>query len=144
MTTTLLTSRLARVAVVGLAIVAVAGCSSDAKKSDAPKPKKIERAASVKPEATSTTSAAAPAAPAGPACTTAAAAVALSPDRVTSITCSGEFAAGAASNSQYDYAYLLQSANGAWQKASQSVQTEVCTTNPQGLPASFVAAACDD
>ena len=143
--TPVLTSRFARTAVVGLAIVAVAGCSSDGKKSDA-KPEKIERAASVKPEATSTTTpaASAPAAPSGPACTTAAAVAALSPDKVISITCNGEFAAGAASNSTVDYAYLLQSANGAWQKASQSVQTQVCTTNPQGLPANFVAAACND
>jgi hypothetical protein len=148
MTSTLISIRLARVAVVGLAVVAVAGCSSDGKKSDADSTKDIKRASAVKPEKTAPTTAPAvpstSAAPTTAACTTAAAQPAMSPDTVHSIVCEGEFAAGDASNTHVDYAYLLQNVNGSWQKASVALQQEVCTTNSQGLPASFVANACND
>ncbi len=133
--------RTVRVAIIGLALVAVAGCSSDATKSAEDTAKKIKPAASVtKDTASSTTTAA----PSNASCTTAAAQVALNPDHVIDITCNGAFAAGSASNTVVDYAYLLQDVNGTWQKASTAVQTEVCTSNPQGLPASFVASACND
>ncbi|MEP6624096.1 MAG: hypothetical protein ABJC79_06620 [Acidimicrobiia bacterium] len=139
-------TRFARLAIVGMAAVAIAGCSSNAKSSDAAK--KLKPAASVTKEAKSSTTTAptssSTGAPTTAPCTTAAAQTALAPDRAIDITCNGVFAAGSASNPQVDYAYLLQDVNGAWQKASTTVQNEVCTSNPQGLPASFVASACND
>lgn len=136
-----------RIAIVGLAVIAVAGCSSDSKKSDADSAKKFKPAASVtkRPASTTTAPAASSTTAAATApCTTTAAQAVLSPDTVDSIVCNGPFAAGDANNTHVDYAYLLQDMNGTWQKASDAVQEQVCTSNPQGLPASFVAAACDD
>lgn len=142
------TGRFARVAIVAMAVVAVAGCSSSSSKSDAVKAQKVKPAASsttTAPALSNTPSPTGSVVPTGSAsCTTAAAQPVLSPDIVNSITCDGIFAAGAANNTHVDYAYLLQDVNGSWQRASNSVQNAVCTTNPQHLPASFVALACND
>ena len=138
-----------RIAVVGLAVVAVAGCSSDAKKSDASNAKKLKPAASVtKKQAVTSSTTAAPSStttPSGPACTVDAATAALGTSGTAfNITCLSGYAAGDASNSHYDFAYLLVDTNGTWVQASTAIQEQVCTSNPQGLPASFVALACND
>lgn len=140
---------IARLAVVGLAVVAVAGCSSDAKKSDASNAETLKPVASVthkQPGTSSTT--AAPSSTStlsGPACTVEAATAALGTNGTASnITCLSGYAAGDANNTHVDFAYLLVDTNGTWVQASGAVQQQVCTSNPQGLPTSFVDAACND
>jgi hypothetical protein len=54
------------------------------------------------------------------------------------------YAAGSATNGQVDFAYLLVLENGSWAKASDAVQNEVCTTNPNHLPQQLVNYACND
>ena len=131
-----------RVAIAGLAIIAVAGCSSDAKKSDAADAKNLKPVAAVTHQKSATSN---PTTASGPACTVEAATAALGTDGTAlDITCLDGFAAGAATNTHVDLAYLLQNENGTWTRASDAVQAEVCGPNPQGLPASFVARACDD
>jgi len=140
---------LVRFTLVGLAVVAVAGCSSDAKKSDVSTAKTLKPAASVthKQGDTSSTTAApsSTSTPSGPACTVEAATAALGTNgTANSIVCLSGYAAGAANNTHVDFAYLLVDTDGAWVQASTAVQNEVCTSNPQGLPASFVGDACND
>ena len=143
----------ARIALVGMAALSFAACSSDSAdlKSDAKKLGNELRAAATKAEkaaetTTTTTVAAPPAATTSPACPTAAEAAAIlgaGNDAFTAPICADGFAAGRAS-AQVDFGYLLQATGGKWVRASDSVQNEVCTTNPQGLPQPMVGAACID
>ena len=142
----------ARIALVGMAALSFAACSSDSAslKSDAKKLGNELRAAATKAEkaadTTTTTVAAPPAAATTPACPTATEAAAIlgaGNNAFTAPICADGFAAGRAS-AQVDFGYLLQATGGSWVKASDSVQNEVCTTNPQGLPQPMVGAACID
>ncbi len=147
-----ITRTAARIALVGMAALSFAACSSDSAdlKSDAKKLSNELRAAATKAaktaDTTTTTVAAPPAAATSPACPTATEAAAIlgaGNNAFTQPICADGFAAGRAS-AQVDFGYLLQATGGSWVRASDSVQNEVCTTNPQGLPQPMVGAACID
>ena len=147
-----ITRTVIRIALVGIAALSFAACSSDRAdlKSDAKKLGNELRAAATKAEkaaeTTTTTAAAQPAAAPSPACPTATEAAAIlgaGNNAFTEPICANGFAAGRAS-AQVDFGYLLQSNGGSWVRARDSVQNEVCTTNPQGLPQAMVGAACID
>ena len=126
---------LARLAVAGLVVLAVAGCSSS---SDA---KGSERTGT--PSSTSTPSSTATssttAAPATPPCTTDAATAALpSGTRATGIICAGGWAAGPDTNGQFDAAFLLRVDNGAWRTLTATETELACGAGnalniPQGV-----------
>ena len=139
--TTLVRSRAAilRLALVGVVAVGIAGCSSDAKKSEPASAKRLKPAASVTDQTqapASTTSAAST----SPACTVGAATTALGDvGHALDITCGGGWAAGAGSNAYDDFAFLLHDVNGTWQSidndANQAVMQQACaSTNPLGIP----------
>ena len=144
-----------RIALVGIAALSFAACSSDTSlKGDAKKLSKELAAAATKAEkdatkaaeTTTTTAAAQPAATAPPACPTASEAATIlgaGTNAFTEPLCANGFAAGRASN-QVDFGYLLQATGGSWARASDAVQNEVCTTNPQGVSQAMVGAACID
>ncbi len=147
-----ITRTAARIALVGMAALSFAACSSDSAdlKSDAKKLSNELRAAATKAaktaDTTTTTVAVPPAAATSPACPTATEAAAIlgaGNNAFTQPICADGFAAGRAS-AQVDFGYLLQATGGSWVRASDSVQNEVCTTNPQGLPQPMVGAACID
>lgn len=150
-----ITRTAARIALVGMAALSFAACSSDsaALKSDAKKLGNELRAAATKAEkaaettpTTTTTAVAPPAAAPSPACPTATEAAAIlgaGNNAFTAPICANGFAAGRAS-AQVDFGYLLQATGGSWVRASDSVQNEVCTTNSQGLPQAMVGASCID
>ena len=137
-----LTRIAARCALVGVAALSFAACSStDASvKSDAKKLSN-ELAAAAEKAATSTTTAA----PASSCPTPAETAVILGAgNRVVSPPiCVNGFAAGDAS-SQVDFAYILQLDGDTWARASDAVASQICTTNPQGLSKQFVNTGCND
>ena len=147
-----ITRTAARIALVGMAALSFTACSSDSTslKSDAKKLSNELRAAATKAEkaaeTTPTTAATQPAASPAPACPTATEAAAIlgaGNNAFTEPICANGYAAGRAS-AQVDFGYLLQATGGSWVRASDSVQNEVCTTNPQGLPQAMVGAACID
>ncbi len=147
-----ITRTAARIALVGMAALSFAACSSDNAdlKSDAKKLSNELRAAATKAaktaDTTTTSVAVPPAAATSPACPTATEAAAIlgaGNNAFTQPICADGFAAGRAS-AQVDFGYLLQATGGSWVRASDSVQNEVCTTNPQGLPQPMVGAACID
>jgi hypothetical protein len=137
-------SRIARIPIVALPIVAIAGCSSSSSaKSDA-KNAKDTASAKTSSSSSSTSSTTAGSTSASAPCTVAAASAALAPDTASSIACGGGWAAGAASNTQYDYAYLLHDVNGTWTSIdndqSQGEMQQACATgNPLAIPESVLA-----
>ncbi len=145
------TGTAARIALVGIAALSFAACSSDTTslKSDAKKLNNELRAAATRAEkdaTTTTTAVPQPAAAPAPACPTATEAAAIlgaGTNAFTDPICAGGFAAGRAS-SQVDFGYLLQATGGSWVRASDAVQNEVCTTNPQGVTQAMIGAACID
>ncbi len=148
-----ITHTTARIALVGIAALSFAACSSDTTslKSDAKKLTKEVRAAATKAEdatkaGDTTTTVPQPAAAPTPACPTATEAAAFlgaGTNVFTEPICENGFAAGRAS-SQVDFGYLLQATGDTWARAADSVATEVCTTNPQGLSPTMVSTACLD
>ncbi len=149
-----ITRTAARMALVGISALSFAACSSATLKSDAKKLNKELAAAATKAEknvekaaATTTTTAASPPVTApSPACPTASEAAAIlgaGTNAFTEPLCANGFAAGRASN-QVDFGYLLLATGGSWARASDAVQNEVCTTNPQGVSQAMVGAACID
>ena len=147
-----ITRTAARIALVGLAALSLAACSSNSAnlKSDAKNLSNELRAVATKAEknaeTTTTTATAQPAVAPSPRCPTATEAAAIlgaGNNAFTDPICADGFAAGRAS-AQVDFGYLLQATDGSWVRASDSVQNEVCTTNPQGLPQAMVGAACID
>lgn len=85
-------------------------------------------------DTTTTTAAAQLAAAPSPACPAAPEAAGIlgaGTNTFTEPICEGGFGAGRASN-QVDFGYLLQATDGSWARASDAVENEVCTTNPQG------------
>lgn len=148
-----------RVALVGIAALSFAACSSSSSdKSDSKKLDNEVRAAATKAEkaaqkaadeqaaeeaaanATSTTTAPTPP------CPSAAEAASILGDGsrvVAAPTCEGNYAAGSAS-SEVDFAYFLTWGGSSWSRASDAVTNEICGSNPQGLSPQMVSAGCDD
>ena len=149
-----ITRTTARIALVGISALSITACSSATLKSDAKKLNKELAAAATKAEkqaekaaaTTTTTAASQPVTAPSPACPTtseAAAILGAGTNAFTEPLCGNGFAAGRAS-SEVDFGYLLQATGGSWVRASDAVQNEVCTTNPQGLSQAMIGAACID
>ena len=146
-----ITGTTARIALVGISALSITACSSATLKSDAKKLNKELAAAATKAEkkaaaTTTTTAASQPVTTPSPACPTtseAAAILGAGTNAFTEPLCGNGFAAGRAS-SEVDFGYLLQATGGSWVRASDAVQNEVCTTNPQGLSQAMIGAACID
>ena len=146
-----ITRTTARIALVGISALSITACSSATLKSDAKKLNKELAAAATKAEkqaaaTTTTTAASQPVTAPSPACPTtseAAAILGAGTNAFTEPLCGNGFAAGRAS-SQVDFGYLLQATGGSWAQASDAVQNEVCTTNPQGVTQAMIGAACLD
>lgn len=130
--------------VLATGVIALAGCSSDSKPSSSSTTKDTQASST-----SSTTKAA------DTSSTTAATTKCATQDEATAALgsngtatgapyCVGNYAAGAATNGQIDFAYLLVYENGKWSQASDAVQNEVCTTNANKLPQQLVDDACDD
>ena len=141
-------ARITRLAVVALPIVAIAGCSSSSSDhSDAKDTKnKLERAASVKTAPSSPSTSPPTAAPttSNAPCTVAGASAVLAPDTADSIVCGSGWAAGAAHNTDVDYAYLLHDVNGTWtgvdtQQNQAEMQQACANGNPLGIPSNVLA-----
>lgn len=128
--------RVARAAIALLAFVAIASCSSDAKRSDSG----AEKKSAVEPSTASTSiPSSSTSSPSVATCTVDAATAALSAASATatSIVCGDRWAAGAASSPDYDLAYLLHDVNGNWTNEGTNSATmgEACATgNPLGIP----------
>ncbi|MBK5290006.1 MAG: hypothetical protein JJE46_16245 [Acidimicrobiia bacterium] len=126
-----ITRTAARLALVGVAALSFAACSSSSSaKSDAKKA-----------AATSTTTAAST--PSCPTVEEATAALGAGNRATDTPICEGGFAAGDATG-EVDFAYILQPDGDSWARVSDAVQTEICTTNPQGLSQQFVNTGCND
>ena len=124
-----------------VALVTLAGCSSDSSK---PKSSDTLPEASSSTTASSTTATSAPSTE--PECTVVAAGAVLAPDTATSILCGEGWASGSMTNEEFDSAYLLRAENGVWAKADVA---EACpaeggvATNPLGIPQNvFDASPC--
>ena len=128
--------RVTRAAIALLGVVVFAGCSSDAKKSDSGANKKSPVESSTSSTAIPSSSTSSPSvAP----CTVEAATAALrgASETANSIVCGDGWAAGGASNPDYDLAYLLRDVNGNWTNEgtnSATMDAACATGNPLGIP----------
>ncbi len=142
------TTSLARLAIVAVPIVVIAGCSSSSS-NDAQSAKQLKRAASVTHESSPASTTTAPATSTAPPCSVAAASAVLAPDTADSIACGEGWAAGSAHNTHVDYAFLLHDVNGAWVSIdtdrNQAEMQQACADgNPLGIPQNVLAVSpCD-
>ncbi len=124
---------IARAAIAVLALVVVAGCSSDDKKTDA-----SSKTSPAVESSTSSSSQTSPSTPSAAPCTLDAATAALSSVSATAATivCRDGWAAGAAANPDYDLAYLLRDVDGTWtnEGTDSAAIGEACAAgNPLGI-----------
>jgi hypothetical protein len=132
--------RLARMTAVGLAVAAVAGCSSSSNAKSSASTKRPSTSStsttSSSPASSSTT-----AAPASAPCTVAAiSAVLPSGTRAIGVVCAGGWAAGPDTNGNDDAAYLAQAGGSTWRILSAAEIQQACAPgNGQGIPADVLA-----
>lgn len=124
----------ARSTIVLLALAVVAGCASDNKTSESDAKKKPTVESSTSSSSTPSTPT-----PSGAPCSVEAATAALSADSATatSIVCADGWAAGGASNPDYDLAYLLRDVDGKWtnEGTDSAAMDEACAAgNPLDIP----------
>ncbi len=144
-----------RIALIGIVAISFAACSSDtAKKTEEKLEKEVREAKEKAEKKAEEAKAAATAAaknsastPAAPTCATEAEATSALGSKGTATGapfCEDGFAAGSATNGEFDFAYALQSSDGTWSLLSEGAQKEICTVNPGGFSQEFVNDACDD
>jgi len=131
--------RLARIAVAGLAVLAVAGCGSSSGSKSSASSKSTSTSSSS--TSSSTASSSTTAAPASAPCTVGAiSAVLPSGTRATGVVCAGGWAAGPDTNGNYDAAYLARANGSTWLIVSASEMQQACAAgNAMGIPADVLA-----